>query len=51
MKKIQFIDLTTQQDQIRENLTTRMNKVLRHGVYIMGPEVKELEDGFGNWCR
>lgn len=43
MKKIPFIDLASQQQRIRENLQERMEKVLAHGQYILGPEVKELE--------
>jgi len=38
-----FIDLKTQQEKIREDLNARMQKVLAHGKYIMGPEVEELE--------
>lgn len=41
---IPFIDLKAQQDRIREDLNRRIQKVLEHGQYIMGPEVKELED-------
>ena len=41
---MQFIDLTVQQDAIRERLEARIAAVLRHGQYIMGPEVAELED-------
>ena len=40
---IPFIDLKAQQDRIREDLNRRIQKVLEHGQYIMGPEVKELE--------
>lgn len=39
-----FIDLKTGQKLIKENLDKRIAKVLAHGKYIMGPEVKELED-------
>lgn len=39
-----FIDLKTGQKLIKENLDARIAKVLAHGKYIMGPEVKELED-------
>ncbi len=42
--RVQFIDLTIQQDAIREDLDRRIAAVLSHGQYIMGPEVKELED-------
>lgn len=40
---IQFIDLARQQERIRPELDRRINAVLRHGQYIMGPEVGELE--------
>jgi len=40
---MQFIDLAVQQDAIREDLEARIAAVLRHGQYIMGPEVAELE--------
>lgn len=43
-KSIPFIDLKTQQDRIRPSLDRRMNAVLEHGQYIMGPEVFELEE-------
>jgi len=38
-----FIDLKTQQKKIKETLDANIQKVLAHGNYIMGPEVKELE--------
>jgi UDP-2-acetamido-2-deoxy-ribo-hexuluronate aminotransferase len=41
---VQFIDLTIQQKAIREELDRRIAAVLNHGQYIMGPEVKELEE-------
>lgn len=41
---ITFIDLKTQQNQIRQSIDARIAKVLEHGQYIMGPEVKELEE-------
>lgn len=39
-----FIDLAAQQARIRSTLHTRINAVLDHGHYIMGPEVAELEE-------
>lgn len=38
-----FIDLKTQQKLIKDDLDMRMQKVLEHGQYIMGPEVAEVE--------
>ena len=41
--KIEFIDLKAQYAALRDEIARRMQKVLDHGQYIMGPEVKELE--------
>jgi UDP-2-acetamido-2-deoxy-ribo-hexuluronate aminotransferase len=41
---LQFIDLKTQYAALRETINARIQRVLDHGQYIMGPEVKELED-------
>jgi dTDP-4-amino-4,6-dideoxygalactose transaminase len=38
-----FIDLKTQQQRIISQLDANIQKVLVHGNYIMGPEIKELE--------
>ncbi len=39
----QFIDLAAQQKLIRPHLDVAISKVLDHGQFIMGPEVKEFE--------
>ncbi len=41
---IPFIDLKSQYRSLRPQIQARINTVLEHGQYIMGPEVKELED-------
>lgn len=41
---MQFIDLKAQQDRIKDRIDSNIQKVLAHGKYIMGPEVKELEE-------
>jgi UDP-2-acetamido-2-deoxy-ribo-hexuluronate aminotransferase len=41
---IPFIDLKTQYKALKPQIQARVNAVLEHGQYIMGPEVKELED-------
>ena len=43
-RPIDFIDLKTQQDAIRPRLEQNIHRVLHHGQYIMGPEVKQLEE-------
>lgn len=39
-----FIDLEKQQELIRDSIEKRIKAVLDHGKYIMGPEVRELEE-------
>lgn len=41
---IPFIDLKTQYHKLKPQIQARIDAVLEHGQYIMGPEVKELED-------
>jgi len=41
---MQFIDLAAQQQRIRRQLDERIKKVLDHGQYILGPEIRELEE-------
>jgi len=48
--KIEFIDLKAQYAALREEIARRMQKVLDHGQYIMGPEVKELEAALAADC-
>ena len=47
---MEFLDLKTQQKRIRKPLEIRINKILDHGAYIMGPEVFELEEKLANYC-
>lgn len=41
---IRFIDLKTQYAALKPQIQARINRVLEHGQYIMGPEVGELEE-------
>ncbi len=41
---IPFVDLKSQYEAIKTAIDTRIHKVLDHGQYIMGPEVRELEE-------
>lgn len=47
---MEFLDLKTQQKRIRKPLEKRINNILDHGAYIMGPEVLELEEELANYC-
>lgn len=42
-RPVDFIDLKTQQSPVRPGLEIGIHRVLHHGQYIMGPEVRELE--------
>ncbi|WP_448871302.1 DegT/DnrJ/EryC1/StrS family aminotransferase [Desulfobulbus propionicus] len=41
---IPFIDLKSQYRALQPQIQSRINAVLEHGQYIMGPEVRELEE-------
>lgn len=41
---IPFVDLAAQQDRLRSEIDAGIARVLAHGIYILGPEVQELED-------
>ncbi|MCF1183470.1 DegT/DnrJ/EryC1/StrS family aminotransferase [Marichromatium gracile] len=41
---MQFIDLKTQHARIEQDVRSRIDAVLSHGQYIMGPEVQALEE-------
>jgi len=43
LPKLEFIDLKTQYRALKPSVDARIQKVLDHGQYIMGPEVAELE--------
>ncbi|WP_460139927.1 DegT/DnrJ/EryC1/StrS family aminotransferase [Pseudomonas sp. S2_E01] len=40
---MEFIDLKTQYRELKDSIRDRIDRVLEHGQYIMGPEVVELE--------
>lgn len=48
---MEFNDLAKQQYRIKKNIDTNIQKVLSHGNYIMGPEVKELENQLAQYVR
>jgi len=46
---MKFIDLDAQQKRIKTLLDGRVQRVLAHGQYINGPEVKELEESLATY--
>ena len=47
---IPFIDLAAQQARIRPAIDAAIARVLAHGAYVMGPEVRELEARLAAFC-
>jgi UDP-2-acetamido-2-deoxy-ribo-hexuluronate aminotransferase len=45
----EFVDLKAQYAALRDSINSRIQKVLDHGQYIMGPEVAELEAKLANY--
>jgi UDP-2-acetamido-2-deoxy-ribo-hexuluronate aminotransferase len=43
VSELEFIDLKAQYAALKDRIAERMQRVLDHGQYIMGPEVRELE--------
>ena len=48
-ESVPYVDLATQQDRIRPQLEHNLHTILRHGCYVMGPEITELEQKLANY--
>lgn len=46
---MEFIDLAAQYKHLKDKIDSRIQAVLDHGKYIMGPEVKELEENLAEY--
>jgi UDP-2-acetamido-2-deoxy-ribo-hexuluronate aminotransferase len=46
---MQFTDLKSQYAALKAEIDTRIQRVLDHGQYILGPEVRELEERLEAW--
>ncbi len=49
-KSIPFLDLKAQQARIAADLRRRLDTVLEHCQFVLGPEVQELEDALARFC-
>ena len=47
---IAFIDLAAQQARLKPRIDAAIQRVLAHGAYVMGPEVREFEDQLAAFC-
>lgn len=50
MQTMQFVDLKKQLDRIRPEIDAAIKRVLDHGIFIMGPEVYDLEKQLAEFC-
>ena len=48
---IKFIDLNAQQTLIKEKIKKRIDVVLDHGQYILGPEINELQIALATFSK
>ena len=49
MKQIPLVDLGSQYEQLKTEIDARIQAVLDHGRFVMGPEVAELEERLGKF--
>lgn len=47
---MEFIDLKSQYQRLKHDIDARIQRVLDHGQYILGPEVAELEEKLADYC-
>ncbi len=48
--RVPLLDLTRQYASIRDEMDEAIQKVLDHGMFIMGPELKEFETRLAEYC-
>jgi len=48
---MQFIDLKSRHQLIGDKINTRVQKVMDHGQFILGPEVREVEEKLSQYTR
>ena len=49
--KVRYLDLSVKDLVHKEQLLAAMDKVLSHGIFVLGPEVKEFENKVAECCR
>ena len=50
MSALPFIDLAAQRRRLGDRIERAINRVLDHGIFIMGPEVEALERQLAEYC-
>ncbi len=47
---VQFVDLVTQHNEIRDEILKAVEQVFDHGQFVLGEEVTKFEENFANYC-
>lgn len=50
MKRVPFLDLSLQNEPLREELNGALRRVIESGHFILGPEVEAFEEAFAEFC-
>jgi dTDP-4-amino-4,6-dideoxygalactose transaminase len=48
--RVPYVALPQRARRVKGELMTAIEKVIDHGIYILGPEVREFETGFARYC-
>jgi dTDP-4-amino-4,6-dideoxygalactose transaminase len=48
--KVPLLDLTRQYKSIKDEIDQTVSKVLNHGLFVLGPEVKSFEEKIAKYC-
>ena len=47
---IQIVDFIREYKSIKKEIDSAINRVLRRGVFVLGPEVENFEKNFAKYC-
>jgi dTDP-4-amino-4,6-dideoxygalactose transaminase len=48
--RVPYVALSLRAKRVKEQLMTAIEKVIDHGIYILGPEVQDFEKRFASYC-
>src|SRR6185503_18996767 len=48
--RVPYVALTLRAKRVKEQHMTAIEKVIDHGIYILGPEVQDFEKRFASYC-
>ena len=48
--RVPYVALSLRAERVKEELMSAIEKVIDHGIYILGPEVQDFENRFARYC-